>query len=84
MCVCVCVCVGGGAVRTCTVRISARPGESVLTHSGSTALQLVATGAFEITSGPVVVSVTVALHVTVVWRKQFTAAAHCKEREGGT
>lgn len=72
-----CVCV---YVRTCTVCFCARPGESVLTHSSSTALQLVAAGAFEIARGPVVVPITVTLHVAVVWGEQRAAAANYTER----
>lgn len=54
-------------VRTCTVCFGARPAESILTHPGSAALQLKATGAGELTRRPVVVFVTVTLHVAVVW-----------------
>lgn len=75
------MCVYLHAVRTCTVCVRARPGESVLTHSGSAALQLVAAGAFEVTCGSVVVVVAVTLHVTVVRGKERAAAAHyTKER----
>lgn len=69
------------AVRTVAGCVCAGPGESVLTHSGSAALQLVAAGAGEHTRGSVVVFVTVTLHVAVVRGKQRAAAAHCTERE---
>lgn len=71
-----CICVHPHAGLTCTVCVRARPGESGLTHSGTAALQLVAAGAGEHTSGSVVVSITVTLHITVVWGKQRAAAAH--------
>lgn len=71
-----CVCVYLDVTRTCTVGVCAGPGQSILAHSGGAALQLVAPRAFEITRGPVVVSVTVALHVPVIWSKQRAAAAH--------
>lgn len=77
---CVSACVYLHVIRTCTVGVCAGPGQSILAHSGGAALQLVAPGAFEITRGPVVVSVTVALHVPVIWSKQRAAAAHCTGR----
>lgn len=70
------------AVHTCAVCLRARPGECRLTHSGSAALQLVATSALEVAGGSVVVSVTVALHVAVVGGRQRAAAAHCRWAEG--
>lgn len=71
---CKCVCLS--ACNTCTAGVCAGPGQSILAHSGGAALQLVAPSAFEITRGPVVVSVTVALHVPIIWSKQRAAAAH--------
>lgn len=70
------------AVHTCAVCLRPRPGECRLTHSGSTALQLVATGALEVAGGPVVVPVAVALHVAVVGGRQSATAAHCRWAEG--
>lgn len=74
MSVSVCAC---GCVRTCAGGVGSGPGESVLTHSGSASLQLVAAGALELTVGSVVVFITVTLHVAVVWGKEWTAAPHC-------
>lgn len=67
-------------VHTCAGRVCAGPGESVLTHPGGAALQLVAAGALELTVGSVVVFITVTLHVAVVWGKQWAAAAHCAQQ----
>lgn len=47
-----------------------------MTDSGSTARQLMAAGAFEITGGAVVVAIAVTIHVTVVRSKELAAAAH--------
>ena len=69
------------AVRTVAGGVCSGPGESVLTHSGSAALQLIAAGAGELTCGAVVVFVTVTLHVTVVRGEQWAAAAHCTDRK---
>lgn len=67
---------------TCTGCVDAGPGESMLTHSGSAALQLVSARAGELTSGTVVVFITVALHVAVVWGKQGAAATHWTHNAG--
>lgn len=69
-------------VHTCAAGVRAGPGESILTHSGGAALQVVAAGAFEFTGGAVVVSVAVALHVTIVRGEQRAAAAHCTHTGG--
>lgn len=61
---------------TGTLGFRARPGEPVLTDSGGAARQLMAAGAFEITGGPVVVAITVTIHVPVVRSKELAAAAH--------
>lgn len=71
-----CQCVGVWREPTCTGGICAGPGESVLTHSGSAALQLVSTDALKITGGAVVVSVAVALHVPIVWWEEWAAPSH--------
>ena len=63
---------------TWTLGFCAGPGEPILTDPGGAARQLMATGAFEIAGGAIIVAITVTTHVTVVGCKELAAAAHWK------
>lgn len=68
-----------GRTHTCTGGFCARPSQVGLTDSGRAALELVATNAGELTGGSIIVAVTGALHVTILWDIEFAAASDCRD-----
>lgn len=73
-----------GCTHTCTRGLRARPGQVGLTDSGRAALQLIATDAGELTGRPIIVTVTGALHVTILRGVEFATASDCRDtRPGG-
>lgn len=63
-------------IHGCAGGLSARPSQVGLTYSGRAPLELVASDAGEFTHSPIIIAVTGALHVAVLWGMELAAASH--------